>query len=535
MKEQFSQDFKNFLPDWTPSKKIHFAALGLILFLSLGLRLYGITWGLPDETHIFSYHVDERNVYYAISNINPRNLDFNPNYFIYPTFHIYLIFSILLASGAGLLPTAVSILTGRYVTVFFGVLTTYIVYLLGREIHSEEMGLFTASFLAITPLHVVHSHFFTNDVPVTFWILTSLFFSFKILNSSHKKWYVLAGITGGLALSTKYNAGFVIFPILTAHIMGRSNLTGAQQIFLEKKILLTVFLFLLTFLSTSPYSLLAFTEFKRDTVLINLYLNTINPEWFGTGSGWIYHIGNSLYYGMGPPLLAFAFFGAGFLLWKKKPQSILLFSFIIPYYLLVGHWQVRFARFILPIVPFLVLFAAFGLSHIWSRAKKAGVLIFLALFIYISILTVSYDQIMASSDPRDQAHNWINHNIQPSSTIGLPSTFQYFTPPLDTKKYNLIFTWNITELKEKNVDYYIISDLDYRGYLKSKRTIERYHSESTFFDYLFNGTDYRIVKTFQNSQRFLFIDLSEEYLPQDMKYANPKIVIFERSNPSRIK
>ncbi|MFQ5800246.1 MAG: hypothetical protein ACE5HH_00820, partial [Candidatus Hydrothermarchaeales archaeon] len=59
-------------------------------------------------------------------------------------------------------------------------------------------------------------------------------------------------------------------------------------------------------------------------------------------------------------------------------------------------------------------------------------------------------------------------------------------------------------------------------------------SESAFLDYLFNGTDYRIVKSFQNEQRFLFIGLSEEYLPHDMKYANPKIVIFERLKSGRV-
>src|ERR1041385_35966 len=33
--------------------------LAILIALALALRLWGITWGLPDQRHLFSYHPDE--------------------------------------------------------------------------------------------------------------------------------------------------------------------------------------------------------------------------------------------------------------------------------------------------------------------------------------------------------------------------------------------------------------------------------------------------------------------------------------------
>src|SRR3990172_9185736 len=273
-----------------PQKKIHRVALGLILLLSLAMRLYGIKWGLPDETHLLSYHVDERNIFYAISNMNPSELDFNPHYFIYPTFHIYLFLALIKITGLQVAPVAATILLGRLLTVFFGVLSVYVVSLIGKEIYGDELGLIASAILAITPVHVIHSHFLTTDVPVTFWILTSILFCFKILSSKETRWYIFAGIAGGFAVSTKYNAGLIMLPILTSHVLAHWKPGKELSVLFSKKIFFSSVLFISIFFLTSPYVILAFHEFKRDVTLITLYLNTINPEWFDTGNGWIYHM-----------------------------------------------------------------------------------------------------------------------------------------------------------------------------------------------------------------------------------------------------
>ena len=45
----------------------------------------------------------------------------------------------------------------RMPSVIFGVLTIYVVFLLGQKLHSKALGLFSALLLAINPLHIYYS------------------------------------------------------------------------------------------------------------------------------------------------------------------------------------------------------------------------------------------------------------------------------------------------------------------------------------------------------------------------------------------
>ncbi|RMF91283.1 MAG: phospholipid carrier-dependent glycosyltransferase [Methanobacteriota archaeon] len=551
MTESYVDRIKHLKSILQPSKNGYAFALGLTLLLSLGLRLYGIKWGLPNEHHILSYHPDEAVFLWIASQMDIYNLDFNPHWFIYPTFYYYVVLVPLLLIAHlgvisfepdlifyGLHPEEVgkALLIGRSITAVFGTLTGYITYLIGKEAYDENTGILSALFLAIAPLHVIHSHFLTTDVPVTFWIMTSVLFCFKILDSGDMRWYIFAGATGGLAIATKYNAGLIVLPILTAHILNRWKTQGTLPNIFEKKILFAVILLISAFLLTNLYAILDFPEFKRDVIWTARSLNVGGEvtEWLDTGSGWAFHIKSSLYYGLGAPLLLLGIFGAAVSLYRKTPRTLLLLSFFFPYYVLVGSWKVRYARHILPLIPFLTVFAAYGLLSLWHKTRKTGLLLLLIALGYTGALTLSYIQTMASPDPRDQARIWIDDNIPENSTIGAPYSTQFFTPPIDTGRYNLIFTRSISELTEKDVEYYIIDDLDYRVYMRSRKARELYPSEAEFIDYLFNGTDYKVVKTFQNKQSFLFINLTDTYLPHNMKYANPKIVIFERTDRDEI-
>ena len=522
--------YSNKLRSFCPVKKTSTIILLLIIFLALGLRVYGITWGLPNEIHKLSYHPDERNIFYAASNLDLNSLDLNPNYFYYPTFHIYFFVLIIQLMVNELILSSTTILIGRLITAGFGVLSVYLLFLIGKEFKNEEVGLISALFFAIVPIHVVHSHYLTNDVPVTFWVLTSLFCCFKIIKYKNLKWYILAGFTGGLGISTKYTAGLIVLPILTSHFLNLSFVDQKFSIKNTKKIFISLIVLTIIFILTSPYVVLSSFESVRDIAQITTYLNTPNPEWFDTGNGVVYHIRESIYYGIGAALLLLSLYGAVFSFKKNKHNNILLFSFIVPYILWVGKWEVRFSRFILPIIPLLLILAASTLYDLNSKSKTAAILVFLITFSYTIIGTASYERLFVNEDPRDSAHIWMDKSIPRSSKIGLLPTFQsrfnFFLPPINENE--LIFTWNHSELKERNVDYFILSDIDYRFYLKSEKSKTKYSSEVDFINYLFSGKDYKLEKTFHNPQKFLFIDLSDEYLPHDMKYQNPEILVFKR-------
>jgi len=63
-----------------PPSLARYAPLLLFLF-ALALRLWGITWALPNSTRAFSYHPDESVVTGYSLRVNPLALDFEPDGF----------------------------------------------------------------------------------------------------------------------------------------------------------------------------------------------------------------------------------------------------------------------------------------------------------------------------------------------------------------------------------------------------------------------------------------------------------------------
>ena len=49
---------------------------------------------------------------------------------------------------------------------------------------------------------------------------------------------------------------------------------------------------------------------------------------------------------------------------------MLLLSWVVPYLLVTGAFQVKFTRYLIPVAPLLVLFGAQMLFHLWEWAAR---------------------------------------------------------------------------------------------------------------------------------------------------------------------
>ena len=154
--------------------------LGLFA-LALGVRLVGLTWGLPSALHFYSYHPDERQIAVAVANLDFFGGDFNPDFFSYPSLYIYLVYiAHFLGSGLGLFSAPPNnviwpflrevMLTGRFVSAMLGAATVPLIFFIGKRIGGARLGTLAALLLAFLPGHVQHSHFATVDVAATFFI-----------------------------------------------------------------------------------------------------------------------------------------------------------------------------------------------------------------------------------------------------------------------------------------------------------------------------------------------------------------------------
>ena len=133
--------------------------------------------------------------------------------------------------GIGLAITHALHEAGASVLAYSALLGTASVALLagiGTILFGRRTGLIAALLLAVSFLHVRDSHYGVSDVPSVALLLLALYFDARLLRQPALRWYVLAGLAGGLATSTKYNMGFFVAPLLAARWPARRLLESGR-------------------------------------------------------------------------------------------------------------------------------------------------------------------------------------------------------------------------------------------------------------------------------------------------------------------
>ncbi|MCA9750245.1 MAG: glycosyltransferase family 39 protein, partial [Romboutsia sp.] len=276
------------------SRNTEIRLLFVVFLIALFFRLYGIKHGFPLITH-----PDEPSV---IRSALGLRFELNPKHFDWPHMYFYINYIVftLFIKFRGLLlllfpeqtlnnifpllnrDPLVFYYISRVLTAIFGGLTIFPVYGAAKELFNKKTAIFSALVFALIPFHIRHSHYAFIDVPMTFWVAMSLYFSARIYNSPKLSNYIFAGLTIGFAASTKYNGGLLAFVVFLAHIFRiyRSNSTlGLGQKILSffgfnkgekvfdlnelKLLLLSAVSAVIGFVLGTPYALFDYSTFSR--------------------------------------------------------------------------------------------------------------------------------------------------------------------------------------------------------------------------------------------------------------------------------
>ncbi len=461
----------------------------LILLAALGLRLWGINFGLPYE-----YHVDEVQYVRQAASMGEDGLE--PTWWNNPPFFKY----VLLAEYSGLygvgrlfgwyssthdfgaqstFDPSLLYLLGRVTSALLGTLTVYLVYLIGKEGYNGRTGIIAASFLATSFIHVRDSHYATNDIAVTFLITIALLAAIKITTSHQKRWYVLAGSAVGLGIATKYTAVFAVSPLIVAHLLS-PDIQFKKPIHLQiNRLILFAACVVAAAIIGSPYFIITPQSVISDAYEA-LYLAgqrgfegwEIDPA-----GGYIFYF-KTLVWGLGWPLLIIALASLLKALNRRSAADWILFIYIGVMYALMGRQQMYFSRFVLPIIPALLILAAsltdsIITKTIHSRSKKASAALTVLILGLITIQPITsiirHNYLLTMPDTRSIAKQWIETNIANEAKIA--TDWPMHGPPLSTsslEKPQSNRTYNVTIIgakglsehpldwyKEKNYDYLI--------------------------------------------------------------------------------
>ncbi|MHB0999008.1 MAG: ArnT family glycosyltransferase [Armatimonadota bacterium] len=547
-------------------KKYPAVAVVIVMILAAVIRIWGIKWGLPSDLHFYSYHPDENMVLGAANRVNILFGQFDPGFYNYGSLYIFLVsISVIISAMCGLvnlaavdLSTNISqvanmYLAGRTVAVLMGITTVYFVYLLGKKAYGRSAGILAAVFMAILPLHVMHSRFMAVDVPSTFFVTLTLLFAVRISDGHRLRDYIFAGLFAGFAAGTKYNAGLVLIAPIIIHL-----LTGKARPLLriiDPKMFGMILCTAIGFVIGTPGVFLNTPQFIHDFTYEMGHARAGHGLVFaGTGSGFVYHFMHSLLPGMGLPLLVLAMIGVIYALRKRTSTDIALAAFLIVYYIMIGMAQVRFARYTIPFLPVLVLFAARFTVNLLDRlssgkpaAKFAGYLVGIIVLLsigYTTLYSFSLDNMMATVDTRDRSINWIRDNISRGSTIGLPTIPWFYTPPFepdmglspiagerleqarDFSDYLLVVNgdreWDADYLTQESPDYVIISEFESVDRLRIK-------DESAFKYMKVLSDNYQVIREFSGSPSLFGYSVPLfAKLPHDMSYVSPDVTIYGR-------
>jgi YYY domain-containing protein len=479
--------------------------LAAIALVALALRLYGLNWDANNHLH-----PDEREIVFkamclsfpAQAALRPGNCDpavtgpgwffspnspLNPHFFAYGTFPLYLLAAVYHtlawlthATGGRFVPPGGGAwddfdhvtLVGRALSALFDTGSVVLVGLLGRRLSRPWVGLLAAGLVAVLPFEVQVAHFYAVDTVLAFFVLLTLLASVRLAQGQRTRlgvfpWGVwgdglLVGLALGLAIATKVSALPLVAPVGLAVVL-RWRRAGADDALLA--VLGIAAAAILAFAVTSPYALIDWhtfrTQINEQTALSQGKLDYPYVRQFAGLTPYVYQIQQLLLYDMGllPGLLALA--GAGWAAWRVwrrwDDDWLVIVSWLIVYFAVIGSAYTKFTRYMLPIFPLLALCGAAALVALaasgerWLAVHAAGppaqtggrmrdwagmralrsltavygtrwwrvaiAAIGLTVLATSAFLALALDNIYSAPNTRVQASEWIYDHVAPGATV----------------------------------------------------------------------------------------------------------------------
>jgi len=415
---------------------------GLVAVLSLAfiLRVLGLRFGLP---HTLARPDEDATVAIALKFFTRS---FNPGFFDWPSLFMYVTtvafvgyfqFGRLLGwfpyentflAAATRNQAPLRVIT-RSLSAAAGVLTVATVYAIGRRLFDRTIALVGAFFLAVAALHVRDSHFGVTDVAATFLVTWSFLNTVAFAQTRRPRDWIASALLAGAAASTKYNAGLVVLPGLYAIVLGAAHAHEAWSL-RGRRCVAYIALAIVAFFVGTPYALIDRPSFLAALESITAHLRGGHAAM--AGPGWVVHAASSLRYGVGLPILVAGALGFVVYAVRDRRLGVLFLIFPAAYYAFIGAGETAFARYIIPVVPFLCLAAAYPIVEAaraaarWSSRPQFGpavAWIFAIAAAAPSLATAIHsDMLLTKADSRLIAADWIRERYPDGVSIAQTGT-----------------------------------------------------------------------------------------------------------------
>ncbi len=405
------------------------AALAAIMTIALALRLWGV-WNVSTT--------DEYNEVLEALRVCSGHLNFErwvKRFYLYILsfeYGIYYIFGWLFQAFSSPMDFAEKIIRdmsplfilGRVTSALAGALTVAVLFKAADRFYNRTTAVIASLLLTFTVFHIDLSQQAKVDALLGLMVATSLYFLLTILEDDEAgKWdYGWCGLFMALAMQTKINAVVLFVPLA---LVAFFKLKDDRSLPKHAVFFFPIF-FLVGFIIGNPPVLLAPFKFVTSVLgLSGVYTRAINE----VPSELIGFLAYPLYFtramGIVTSVVAALSLVAAFINPNKK--RIVLISFLVPFYLLMGASKNMVADYyILPAMPFLYLLMGDILDQFMEKTiparKKAAISVLMCMMLIIPLIKVAKHEIsLTGKNTRILAQEWIEQNIPNNSKILMDS------------------------------------------------------------------------------------------------------------------
>lgn len=454
--------------------------LASILALAFGLRVWGITSGLPQ-----SYVADEYDFVHAVLRMM-KGGDLNPHSWYHPSLQPYLalatytvVFLLEVPRGRWSHVHQIAeedmLYWGRFTGVMAGTATVLVTYLLARRLFGKRVGLLAAALMAVFPAAVQHSQYNKPDPVLALMTTISVLVILVYLERGGTAQALAAGAVIGLSLSAKYNGIVVLVPFLLAvafrhgrRLLSRPDLyVGMGGI-------------VLGFVIGCPYFLSEFNLFL-DHVADDIYTYAYAGRAGAEGvDNWAGHATYTRKYGAGLIASLGAIAGLGIVLYRMNAALAVFVSFPVLYFGYYSTQRINYRPNLLPVYPFLAILAAYAFFELlrWARGRapgtapasergrlllRAATAVLLVAMLAPPLRTaVLYNIEVTRRDTGNEAREWIERTFP----AGTHFAVERHTPVLDRARFKVtqearVITRSVKSYRDEGVQYFIVSSMTF--------------------------------------------------------------------------
>ena len=430
------------------SRKIKWLALGLSVALLVFTRFINLSWGLP-----YPFHPDERNIANAVQSLNCEmsvisyqlSDCFNPNFFAYGQFPIYLSYififlSRLVTKISGAVRFEEAVMALRFISATASLSTVYFSHKILKQFipNTRYLLLYTLP-LVFSPALIQFAHFGTTEslLMLFFSLLIYLCLKLKDLKSSENidSLYIWIGVVTGLAVATKVSSLlFAIIPFFAITSLHRKQANESKyQSFWQwfNELVFIGFVVGATAVIFSPHNLISWSDFigsiEYESTVATGTSQVFYTRTFTESVPVLFQFQRIFPYALGLPVVA-AFLISFFTLPNTWKYNLLRFSFLgffIPWAFFYAKWT----RFVAPVFPLMIVMAVLFVSRL---PKRLGYAVCLALV----IPGIMFLKVYTTQDVRFQASEWMMKNV-PNNSYILQETANVVDLPVFDRTFNL--------------------------------------------------------------------------------------------------